>query len=198
MSEEEIEASTVAPTKSLFTAPVDDASTSEVAESTDEQPVSVEVKTVEEQLHEPEPTTATEENTAVEAPTVEPTEEDEVQVEEPVTSQTETEAVNVEEPVVTSTEPTLADLQKTEAKVQTEIAKKQASEKAAIINQIAAVVKTYSIPVGELVKALGGVPSTRKGTKAPITHKDTLGNQWTGRGRLPRWLKDKNPDDFRV
>lgn len=75
---------------------------------------------------------------------------------------------------------------------------KQKKEWPHVISQIAAVVKTYAIPVKVLADALGGIPSPRKGIPAPILYRDANGNAWSGRGKLPKWLKDKNPDDFKV
>lgn len=94
--------------------------------------------------------------------------------------------------------PEIAKLKAEREKLDEAIHNKQLEERKSVMSQIAAVVKLYDIPLLELFKNLGGVPNPRKGEKAPITHKDSQGNTWTGRGRTPRWLKDKNPDDYRV
>jgi DNA-binding protein H-NS len=94
--------------------------------------------------------------------------------------------------------PEIAKLKAEREKLDEAIQSKQLEERKSVISQIAAVVKLYDIPLLDLFKSLGGVPNPRKGEKAPITHKDDQGNTWTGRGRTPRWLKDKNPDDYRV
>lgn len=94
--------------------------------------------------------------------------------------------------------PEIAKLKAEREKLDEAIQSKQLEERKSVISQIAAVIKLYDIPLLDLFKSLGGVPNPRKGEKAPITHRDDQGNTWTGRGRTPRWLKDKNPDDYRV
>lgn len=89
------------------------------------------------------------------------------------------------------------ELQEEKQKLEAELTARQSEERKAVIAQIAAVVKTYNIPVAELAAALGGVPNPRKGTKAPILYRDGA-NEWSGRGKLPNWLKGKNPEDYRV
>lgn len=95
-------------------------------------------------------------------------------------------------------EDSLEAMQAKKEELTAKIEDKQKAERKAVIDQIAVVVKTYAIPINELVTALGGLPNPRKGLKAPITHKDGHGNTWSGRGKLPKWLKDKNPDDYKV
>lgn len=109
---------------------------------------------------------------------------DEAEVAEPV----------VEEKPVTEIERLKAAREELDA----QIADKQNAERKSVISQIAAVIKLYDIPLVDLMKALGGVPNPRKGEKAPILYRDDQGNTWTGRGKTPRWLKNKNPEDYRV
>lgn len=88
----------------------------------------------------------------------------------------------------------------------TEIEKAKATSKAkreeelkSVISQIVAVVDRYKVPTRRLVDALGGLPSPQKGTTVPTKYHDPVsGKKWSGRGKLPNWLKDKNPEDYRV
>lgn len=114
------------------------------------------------------------------------------------TEPTEDTTHSVEDTEATKALPEIAKLKAEREKLDQAIQNKQLEERKSVISQIAAVVKLYDIPLLDLFKSLGGVPNPRKGEKAPITHKDDQGNTWTGRGRTPRWLKDKNPDDYRV
>lgn len=152
----------------------------------------------------------TESNVEVVTETVEPTTVEEVPVDniaddaeqtvEKVQEEHKTEDA-VLEPVEQESEqelPEIARLKAEREKLDEAIQSKQLEERKSVISQIAAVVKLYDIPLLDLFKSLGGVPNPRKGEKAPITHRDDQGNTWTGRGRTPRWLKDKNPDDYRV
>ena len=78
------------------------------------------------------------------------------------------------------------------------LAEKRATEKRAVLDQIAVVARTYGITTADIATVLGKIPSPSRGTKAEITHRDDAGNTWTGRGRTPKWLKGKNPDDYLV
>lgn len=111
----------------------------------------------------------------------------------------EVQAVHAAEDAATPTDTpkSVKELQAEKAKVDAELAARQSEEKKGVIAQIAAVVKTFNISVAELAAALGGVPNPRKGTKAPVLYRDGT-NEWSGRGKLPKWLKDKNPEDYRV
>lgn len=76
---------------------------------------------------------------------------------------------------------------------------KQQAQKQAVIEQIVQVVSTYGVTTEELVEALGGLKIKRKGVKAVIKfHDPETGKTWTGRGKTPNWLKDKDMEQFRV
>lgn len=132
------------------------------------------------------------ESVAVEEPATEQADEPVTEAVDSVETEPAKEAVSPEKPE------TMNELQSQKTKLDGKITKKQQEERNDIINQIAAIVKTYAIPVGELVAALGGVPSPRKGIPAPILYRDSNGNAWSGRGKTPKWLKDKNPADYKV
>ena len=84
-------------------------------------------------------------------------------------------------------------------KLDAEIKAKQDAEKASVIAQIKQVVETYSIPVEELVEALGGLKSKRKGVKAkPKYYDPATGVVWSGRGKEPAWIKGKDRDQFLI
>lgn len=85
-----------------------------------------------------------------------------------------------------------------EAAVAKALADKRAAEKQAVLDQIAIVARNYGITTADIATVLGKIPSPCRGRKAQITHKDDQGNTWTGRGRTPKWLKGKNPDDYLV
>ena len=84
-------------------------------------------------------------------------------------------------------------------KLDAEIKAKQDAQKASVIAQIKTVVDTYSIPVDELVEALGGLKSKRKGVKVKQKFRDPASNAtWSGRGKEPAWIKGQNRDDFLI
>ncbi|HEM7879385.1 H-NS histone family protein [Burkholderia contaminans] len=76
-----------------------------------------------------------------------------------------------------------------------EEAKRQ--EKQAALAEIAAQVKTYGITETELLRAAGFVKAKRE--KAPAKYYDPdSGNTWSGKGARPKWLSDKNLDDYLI
>ena len=83
--------------------------------------------------------------------------------------------------------------------IERQIADKQNAEKQSVLSQIKTVVENFNIPVEELLTFLGGLPSKRKGVKAPIKYRDTAtGNEWSGRGKAPSWIKDQDRSKFLI
>lgn len=127
---------------------------------------------------------------------------------EPVAANTEEAAPSVEpEPVKpTKAAPSkkspvdkeaLAELTKARDEAQAKLEEEQRKARKPVIDQIAAVVKAYNIPILELVEALGGVPNPRKGEKVPPLYTDGK-NTWSGRGCVPKWLRGKNLEDYKI
>ena len=109
--------------------------------------------------------------------------------------------VSIEAPAATSGKDvkSVEELQAEREKLDAEIKAKQDAQKASVIAQIKTVVDTYSIPVDELVEALGGLKSKRKGIKAKQKFRDPAsGATWSGRGKEPAWIKGQNRDDFLI
>ena len=109
--------------------------------------------------------------------------------------------VSIEAPAATSGKDvkSVEELQAEREKLDAEIKAKQDAQKASVIAQIKTVVDTYSIPVDELVEALGGLKSKRKGIKAKQKFRDlSSGATWSGRGKEPAWIKGQNRDDFLI
>ena len=109
--------------------------------------------------------------------------------------------VSIEAPAATSGEDakSVEELQAERERLDAEIKAKQDAQKASVIAQIKTVVDTYSIPVDELVEALGGLKSKRKGIKVKQKFRDPAsGATWSGRGKEPAWIKGQNRDDFLI
>lgn len=91
------------------------------------------------------------------------------------------------------------DLKKQQEEIDRKIQEKQKAEKQAVIDQIVHVVETYKIPIEELVEALGGIKVKRKGVKATPKYRDPAsGAIWTGRGKEPVWIRDKDRTKFLI
>lgn len=109
--------------------------------------------------------------------------------------------IEVEAPAATSDgdTKTVEELTAERERLDAEIKTKRDAQKASVIAQIKTVVDTYSIPVDELVEALGGLKSKRKGIKAKQKFRDPAsGATWSGRGKEPAWIKGQNRDDFLI
>ena len=136
-----------------------------------------------------------------EAPEADPVEETEAAAPEDAEQIDTDPDVGIEAPAATSDKDakSVEELQAEREKLDAEIKAKQDAQKASVIAQIKTVVDTYSIPVDELVEALGGLKSKRKGIKAKQKFRDPVsGATWSGRGKEPAWIKGQNRDDFLI
>ena len=136
-----------------------------------------------------------------EAPEAEPVEETETTAPEDAEQIDTNPQVDIEAPAATTGKDvkSVEELQAEREKLDAEIKAKQDAQKASVIAQIKTVVDTYSIPVDELVEALGGLKSKRKGIKAKQKFRDMVsGATWSGRGKEPAWIKGQNRDDFLI
>ena len=137
----------------------------------------------------------------VKAPEAEPVEETEAAAPEDAEQIDTNPDVSIEAPAATSGKDvkSVEELQAEREKLDAEIKAKQDAQKASVIAQIKTVVDTYSIPVDELVEALGGLKSKRKGIKVKQKFRDPAsGATWSGRGKEPAWIKGQNRDDFLI
>ena len=147
---------------------------------------------------EPEAEDVTETEEAPEAESVEETEAAAPEDAEQIDTDPD---VGIEAPAATSGKnaKSVEELQAEREKLDAEIKAKQDAQKASVIAQIKTVVDTYSIPVDELVEALGGLKSKRKGIKAKQKFRDPAsGATWSGRGKEPAWIKGQNREDFLI
>ena len=143
----------------------------------------------------------TEPTETTEAPEAEPVEETEAAAPEDAEQIDTNPDVSIEAPAATSGKDvkSVEELQAEREKLDAEIKAKQDAQKASVIGQIKTVVDTYSIPVDELVEALGGLKSKRKGIKAKQKFRDPAsGATWSGRGKEPAWIKGQNREDFLI
>lgn len=123
----------------------------------------------------------------------EPEEEAEV-VEEAVAAMPQ-----IDTPAVDPDAPSVDELAAKRDRLDQEIKERQNAEKAAVIEQIRTVVTTYGITTDELVDALGGLKSRRKGVRAIPKYRDpATGKEWSGRGKSPLWIRGQNYDDFLI
>lgn len=94
---------------------------------------------------------------------------------------------------------TVEELQAERQKLDDEIKSKVDAQKASVIAQIKTVADTYGITADELVEAMGGLKSKRKGVPAKPKYRDpATGTIWSGRGKEPAWIKGQKREDFAI
>lgn len=109
--------------------------------------------------------------------------------------------VDVKAPAVVGETEDVAALEEQRIALENRINEQRNAQKASVINQIKTVVDQYKIPLADLVEALGGLKKTRKssGTVKPkYRNPDNHEQTWTGRGKAPLWIKDKDKNQFLI
>lgn len=92
---------------------------------------------------------------------------------------------------------TIRELQKKLGQLNLLVAEAKHQEKQAKLKQIGEDVKEYGITEIELLCAAGFVQAKRQ--KAPAMYYDpNTGHSWSGKGQRPKWLVDKNLDDYLI
>jgi DNA-binding protein H-NS len=85
------------------------------------------------------------------------------------------------------------DILKKIAELEQKASAMRETERAAAIVQIKSLMETFAIQPGEIVgKAAPASPKkmkTKSASKAPAKYRDSGGNEWSGRGLQPRWLR---------
>lgn len=92
---------------------------------------------------------------------------------------------------------TFKELQDQIAKLKQDAEEVRLKEIDGAIAQIKSLMNDYGITVQDIESS-----GRRKGSKATslsnVQFKDDSGNTWSGRGRMPAWLKGKDKEKFRV
>lgn len=99
---------------------------------------------------------------------------------------------------------TIQELQAQLADLERQIAETTKREMADTIARIKAIMDTYGLTLADLSGAgerrrRPASGSRTSGPKVAPKYRDPVsGNEWTGRGIAPGWIKDKNRDDFLI
>lgn len=67
-----------------------------------------------------------------------------------------------------------------------------------VLADIVRTMKEYKISLAELMGAKGKIADDRKPAVAPKYRDPETGATWSGRGRAPHWIVDKNRDNFLI
>ncbi len=72
------------------------------------------------------------------------------------------------------------------------------SEATAGVAKIKEIMQTYGLTIADIGGAVK-TKSSKPKKEVPAKYRDTAsGQEWTGRGRSPRWLDGKNKDDYLI
>ncbi|MGH8854858.1 MAG: H-NS family nucleoid-associated regulatory protein [Telluria sp.] len=98
----------------------------------------------------------------------------------------------------------VGDMRNLQEQIKLEMKKREAQEVQKAREQILAIAQSVGVPIKELL-ATGGRSSSTKGNTVAVRyrHPDNAQQQWTGRGRQPKWVKEwveagKSLDKLRV
>ncbi|PRH40727.1 histone [Burkholderia vietnamiensis] len=93
--------------------------------------------------------------------------------------------------------PNIRELQKQLGQLNLLVEETKHQEKQAKLKQIADDVKEYGITETELLRAAGFIKAKPK--KPPAKYYDpNSGQSWSGKGQRPKWLVDRNLDDYLI
>jgi len=100
----------------------------------------------------------------------------------------------------------LADLRNLQEQIKQEMKQREEQDLQKAREQILAIAQSVGVPLADLM-AKGGKGGNKRGASGPVAvrfkHPENAGQQWTGRGRQPKWIKEwveggKSLDDLRV
>lgn len=93
---------------------------------------------------------------------------------------------------------TYQDYQKQITELKRQAAAARESETAAGLEKIRDIMKTYGLTIADIVPT-GKLKTTKPKKEVAAKYRDVdTGQEWTGRGRSPRWLDGKNKEDFLI
>jgi DNA-binding protein H-NS len=92
---------------------------------------------------------------------------------------------------------TFKELQDQIAKLKQDAEEVRLKEIGGAIAQIKSLMTEYGITVQD-IEGSGRRKGSKGSTLSNVQFKDDSGNTWSGRGRMPAWLKGKDKEKFRV
>lgn len=87
------------------------------------------------------------------------------------------------------------ELREIQSKIPAVIAAKAREELAEVKAKMAALAAKQGYSMSEIV---GPALAKRRGKAAAVKYRSPDGKTWAGRGRRPRWMEGKDPEQFRV
>lgn len=93
----------------------------------------------------------------------------------------------------------IEELKRHQEEIETKIRELKLAKKREVLQQIKDIAEIYEITIEKIVEAFGGIKLKRRGVKAVPKYRDPVsGVTWSGRGKEPLWIRDKNRDDFLI
>jgi len=92
--------------------------------------------------------------------------------------------------------PTYKELQEEIVRLKKDAEEARFNETKVVVEQIKNLMAEYDLSL-EDIQASSSRKKSKRGLSNVQFH-DEFGNTWSGRGRLPAWLKGKNKEQFRV
>jgi DNA-binding protein H-NS len=99
----------------------------------------------------------------------------------------------------------LADLRNLQDQIKQEMKKREQQEVQKAREQILAIAQSVGLPLKDLINANGRGKSAQAGSSVAVRYRNpnNASQQWTGRGRQPKWVKEwveggKSLDQLRV
>lgn len=85
----------------------------------------------------------------------------------------------------------LVELKELQARIPAELKRREESEKANLLRELADMAKSRGFALEELVSGKAEKVKTRAGSKAAVKYRHPANPelQWTGRGRKPKWVE---------
>ncbi|MFN4325146.1 MAG: H-NS family nucleoid-associated regulatory protein [Azonexus sp.] len=84
---------------------------------------------------------------------------------------------------------TLVQLQELQQRIPSEIKRREAEEKAIVLNEIRALAKSRGFAIEDLLGKENKVKAAGGKVKVKYRHPDNAELEWTGRGRKPKWVE---------
>ncbi|WP_175781811.1 H-NS family nucleoid-associated regulatory protein [Burkholderia anthina] len=95
----------------------------------------------------------------------------------------------------------LPELLAQRAEIDAQIAAQRAARHADVLEQIIKLVREYEIDLRVVEMRLSNIESSgtsRRRRVEPRYWDPVTGATWAGRGKRPRWMKGRNPEEFRI
>lgn len=93
---------------------------------------------------------------------------------------------------------TLQELIAQREAIEKQITNARKQERTAAVSQVRALVAQFGLTRSDVFGRAGNTPRASTGKVAPKYRDPATGNEWTGRGKAPKWLEGKDRNKFLI